>query len=343
MKISIGMTIQSGAWGGGNRFARALSGYFNGRGMEVSFDLTDPELDIILLAEPAKKLRISAYDHRDIVRYLLFRNPRCLVVHRINNTSEARDDVSKAFNRFRIQANQVADHTVFVSDWVRRMYQASGFPNRPNTLILNGADHRIWRPSTRQKPSKEKVSLVTHHWSNHPNKGFDIYKRLDQLLSQDEWKKKISFTYIGRLPEGFSFENVRHLEPISGRDLSKELANHDVYLTASRFESGGNHNLEGALCGLPLLYLNSGSMAEYCSGFGVEYSVDTFEEKLMLMLKSYRMLAERMPGFPHTADLMCQRYEKLFYEMIQNRDQIRSNRAWWKRPLWVGKTLYGKA
>ena len=40
-------------------------------------------------------------------------------------------------------------------------------------------------------------------------KGFDVYKKLDDLLSTSEWKNKIEFTYIGNLPKGFNFKNAK--------------------------------------------------------------------------------------------------------------------------------------
>ena len=39
----------------------------------------------------------------------------------------------------------------------------------------------------------------------------------------------------------------------------------------------GNHHIEGALCGLPLMYLNSGGTPEYCKDFGLEYSIENLK------------------------------------------------------------------
>ena len=346
MKISIGMNLQSGPWGGGNQFGVALTNHLRTRGDEVCHDLKSRELDLILLAEPDRKLRSCAYDHRQILGYLLFTNPHALVVHRINNTSEARDDSQRLFNRFRIDANRVADHTVFVSDWAKNCYMQSGFPEtRAHSVILNGADHHRWR-SLSQSASMGKIRLVTHHWSNNKNKGFDVYQKLDQMLAKPPWSERLAFTFIGRLPDGFSFVNAQHLEPLSGAALVNELNQHDVYLTASRHEAGGNHNLEGALCGLPLLYMDSGSMSEYCTGYGIVYSVDNLAEKLEEMVNDYAQWQERMATFPHTAERMCKNYEYLFQKLLEQRHKITARRRWWRHPWWLARTLsytnYGK-
>ncbi|MEO5333167.1 MAG: hypothetical protein H7839_14200 [Magnetococcus sp. YQC-5] len=339
MKVSIGMRIQPGPWGGGNRFGMALAGYLKAQGHEVTHDLSDTGIDIILLAEPDHRLKISAYDHGAILRYLLFVNRRAVVVHRINNTSEARDDPEKKFNQYRIQANRVADHTVFVSQWVLERYQASGFGDRPYSIILNGADHRLWCPNQQEKARQSRLKLVTHHWSGHPNKGLDVYQQLDNMLAHPPWSEQLEFTYIGRLPEGFTFRNSRHIPPMTGEPLLEALRKQDVYLTASRHEAGPNHVLEGALCGLPLLYMNSGSMAEYCSGFGLEFTQENLAETLTRMIAEHGHWVQRMERFPYTSDRMCQHYLHLFEHLMATRQEVLGMRHFWRSPRWLLRTL----
>lgn len=337
MKISIGMNLQPGAWGGGNQFGYSLTYYLRDKGFEVSFDLKSPDLDIIVLAEPDARLRISAYSHRDILRYLLLRNHRCIVVHRINNTSEARDDEAKAYNRFRINANKVADHTVFISRWVHARYVEAGFSSPYYSIILNGGDAGLWQRK-QQSERTAKLRLVTHHWSGHPKKGFDVYKKLDEMLKSSYWSQLVSFTYIGRLPDDFHFEASRYLESLSGRALVEELQNHDVYLTGSQNEAGGMHHIEGALCGLPLLYRESGALPEYCNGFGISFTAENFEQKLEEMMETYGYWADRMPDYPHTAERMCEQYYDLFVELLDRRDEILERRRLQRRPtalLWA--------
>ena len=79
MKISIGMNLQSGPWGGGNQFGQALVEYLRQQGAEVYFDLANPNLDLILLTEPRSALRISAYSDKDIIKYLLRKKPSLFI------------------------------------------------------------------------------------------------------------------------------------------------------------------------------------------------------------------------------------------------------------------------
>ncbi|MBF0272772.1 MAG: hypothetical protein HQL98_12005 [Magnetococcales bacterium] len=343
MKISIGMKLQPGPWGGGNRFGAVLTDYLRRHGHEVSHDLAADDLDVILLAEPDRKLRISAYDHADILRYLLFVNRRALVVHRINNSSEARDDPQKRFNRYRLHANRVADHTVFVSQWVRECYRDAGFGERPHTVILNGADQRLWRPAP-ESHAGERVPLriVTHHWSMNPNKGWQVYRQLDALLGGSSWSERLQFTYIGPLPKGVTLQHGRHVAPITGQPLVDELRSHDLYLTASLWEAGPNHVLEGALCGLPLLYLESGSMREYCAGFGLPYTPETLENVLTRMIGERDQWAARMAGFPLTAERMCGDYLRLFETLVAERQTVLAKRRFGSSWSWVIQTLLNR-
>ncbi|MBF0454840.1 MAG: hypothetical protein HQL72_08525 [Magnetococcales bacterium] len=343
MKVSIGMNLQSGAWGGGNMFGKALTQWLTKQGVEVSHDLKSDDLDIILLAEPQVRLKISAYGPQAILRYLHRKNPKALVVHRINNSSEARNDPQKKFNRLRIQANRVADHTVFISRWVKEGYQQSGYdrPETESTVILNGGDESLWQKKA-PAPPPTPLSLVTHHWSNDPKKGFDIYRQLDEMLVHPTWRDRISFTYIGRLPEGFQFQSARTIPPLSGEELAQELCRHDIYLTAARNEAAGMHHIEGALSGLPLLYIVSGAMPEYCHGFGLPFQPETFTQALEQMVAEYPHWAAQMDHYPFTHDRMCQNYLTLFNTLIAQRQEILARRQWWRRPVWFVKTRWGK-
>ena len=39
--------------------------------------------------------------------------------------------------------------------------------------------------------SKDKLKIVTHHWGNHWNKGFEYYKILDDHIEQNNLQEKL--------------------------------------------------------------------------------------------------------------------------------------------------------
>ena len=305
MKISIGFKLQQSPWGGGNQFGQALTDYLRGRGVQVYFDLNEPDLDIILLTKFRPQVSGTAYTDRSIFRYLISRNPNALVIHRVNECDERKK--TKTVNRALIRANACADATIFVSAWLKELLTTQGTFVKPHRVILNGSDQNIFHSQgyhSWQPP--EKLRLITHHWGTHWLKGFDIYQKLDDLLGTEKYRAKIDFTYVGQLPSGFRFHHATYIAPTQGEDLANILRKHHVYVTASRNEPGSNHQNEGALCGLPLLYIANASMPEYCQGFGVPFTPYNFEQKLDEMIATYAHWQAQMKHYSHTAGKLVQ-------------------------------------
>lgn len=340
MRISINMRLRDGPWGGGNLFGKALAAHLRAVGHVVSHDLTDPKLDVILSATPDKTGGTGTYDHRDILRYLLFRNSKAVVVHRINNSSQSRDDAALKFNKGRIYADLVADHTVFVSRWLHDRYVEAGFDEARWSVIVNGGDDRLWRPDpelTSQDrtapPEPRRVLIGTHHWSTNAKKGLDVYQRLDALLDDPAVAAKLGFVYIGNLPQGFRFRNATHVPTLSGAPLAAALRGLDGYVTASRAEAGPMHAIEAGLSGLPILHIESGALPEYVNGFGVSFTEANFEAKLWEYLGRLAELRARMGDFPLRAEAMCRRWSDLFEALLAEREALVRSRRWKRRPF----------
>lgn len=334
MKISLGMNLQSGPWGGGNQFGLTLAKFLERRGLSVSFDLRDHHLDMILLAEPRAALKISAYTDREIFEYLRRVNPRAIVMHRVNECDERKQ--TTGLNKRLISANRCADATVFVSAWLKELLLGQGMPSRSCHVILNGSDRSIFHARGYCRWDRSgPLRIVTHHWGGGWLKGFDIYERVDRLLLSERFRGKLGFTFIGNVPEGFRFVNATYVPPLHGDTLASEIRGHHVYLTASQNEPGGHHQNEGANCGLPVLYRESGSLPEYCGGFGVAFTDGNIEDKLEEMMASYEVWADRMKGYPHTSERTNEQYYNLFIELLDQREDIVRQRKWWRWPVWA--------
>ena len=211
-----------------------------------------------------------------------------------------------------LKANNVADYTIFVSSWIKNLYSKLGH-NKPSSVILSGSNTKIFnRNDFNTWDKNRKFKIVTHHWGSNWNKGFDAYKKLDDLLIDNFWSQKIEFSYIGNLPKKFNFINSKHIKPLSGMELSKELKKNNLYITGSLNEPSGNHHIEASQCGLPVLYINSGGVTEYCKEYGVEFNIDNLEEKLNYTLMNYEQLFEKMKSYPQNHIKMCQEYLALF-------------------------------
>ena len=322
MKISIGSNIVKGPWGGGNQFAINLSDYLRGKGWLVTDSLDDNDIDIIVMTEPRKSLISCKYNQKDISKYLI-KNPDTIVVHRINECDERKN--TKNVNLYLKRANKVADHTVFISAFLEGLFIRGGiFDTKNYSVIRNGADSNIFNLDNRIKWNKaEPVKMVTHHWGGNYYKGFDVYEIIDSMIGKEIDDFKIDFTYIGNLPEGFIFKNSTVLEPIKGKDLAGKIKDHHVYITASINEPGGMHHIEGAMCGLPLLFRNSGAIPEHAKGFGIMFDgPGDFEDKLKNLIKNYSHYYNKIQDYPYDSNLMCSKYERLFLELLKKKDDF---------------------
>ena len=320
MKVSIGTNIKDGPWGGGNLFAINLSNFLKSKGIEVIYDLEDDDIDIILITEPRKTSESSSFTHVDVENYLKYINFETIVIHRINECDERKN--TNYVNKYLIYANKIADETIFVSKWLRDLYIKQGIRSKVNHVVYAGANNSIFNKENFLYWDKnEKIKLVTHHWGANWNKGFNSYNKIDQLLGTAKWKNRLAFTYIGNVHKKANFENSKIIEPLSGDKLGNELKSHHLYITGSINEPSGNHHIEASQCGLPILYINSGGVSEYCKGYGVEYSDDNLELKLEELISNYDHYVEVQKNYPNSSDKMAQEFLNIFENAIENKQK----------------------
>ena len=315
MKVSIGYKEIDGPWGGGNNFRINLSKYLIEKGISVTNNLRDRNIDIIILTEPRLSSFSSSYTYREIYYYKKLVNPNVMVIHRINECDERKN--TNYMNNLLKRANIVSDHTVFVSQWLKKIHSNNDIGLDSSSVILSGADNTIFNNIGKIRWNKrEKLKIVTHHWGNDWNKGFKIYSELDELINE---QKNFEFTYIGNLPENFKFKNSNYLKPLSGLDLSEELKSHHLYLTASLNEPSGNHHIEAAQCGLPLMFINSGGIVEYCIDYGLMFEEYNFHEKLLYMVENYDKYFDKVQNYSLTSESTNKQFLDLFYKLTKEK------------------------
>jgi len=329
LKIAINYKLKKGSWGGGNQFVTSLVKASLERGFVITFDLKERDIDVILMIDPRSYTSEVTFGSFDVILYLLFRNYKTIVVHRINECDERKN--TNYINRFLRWTNYCADFTVFISSWLKNLDIYN--KHKPNRVILNGGDTNIFQVDEEISwKSDEPLKLVTHHWSPNLMKGFDVYKQIDDSLNDKEFINKIEFTYIGNLPNGFKFKNTKHIEPISGEKLGLELSKNHVYISASINEPAGMHHIEGALCGLPIIYRESGALPEYCMNYGISFKNNNYLPALNEMFLKYSELKREISFYPHTSNKMTSEYLNLFSELVFKRNEIIKNRNLFKNP-----------
>lgn len=334
MIIAINQQPYDGPWGGGNRFVQALVEGLSARGHSVVHHLSC-DVDIILMVETRMRSPNVTFGVGAILRHLV-KYPQTLVVHRINECDERKGE--KFITDRLLRANYAADFTVFVGSWLMDL---PAWKNKDRTrcdVILNGADRNIFHahgfvPWDGAGP----VRFVTHHWGYHRFKGFDVYEHIDRLLEQSKFSEHFSMSYMGRLPDGYNFKNIDHISPLDGEALAERLRGFHAYLTGSINEPGGNHQNEGASCGLPIVYRRSGCMPEYCDGFGVGYNgVADVEAALYQLRGNYAEYCAKVAEYPHTSDRMIADWITFFDRISAQKSYIASQRKIWRNiPLFL--------
>jgi glycosyltransferase involved in cell wall biosynthesis len=324
MKISIGSKLIEGPWGGGNLFVKNLANFLISNGHSVVYDLCEPDINLILLTDPRNKLLSSStFNHKEIKKYKKYINKDVKIVQRINECDERKN--TNNVNDLYLTASEIADKVIFVSSWLKDIYINLGLPENKSQVILAGADRRIFNSNNSLTwNEREKLKLVTHHWSSHELKGFDDYKKIDEMLDQEVWNQKIKFTYIGNVNENYSFNNIKIIKPLSGIKLASEIKKHHFYLTSSINEPSGNHHIEAAQCGLPIIYKSSGGIPEYCQGFGIEY-LDDVEEAVQKAIKNYKSYKSQIKKYPNDSLQMSREFMEIFENLIEEIDKNEAN------------------
>jgi len=297
---------KKGPYGGAGHFVTNFMNFLEKKGHKVLFKL-HKSIDLIFIISNSEFLYKKKT--KSVINYKK-KNQDVKIIHRINNCDKRKN--TKNIDKLIFNSNKIADETVFLSEWLARYFIEKGF-NRDYHVIYNGCNPEIFYPAAEKKKLKEPINLITHHWSNHWMKGFDIYNEIDILLNK---RDDLNFTYIGNYNEIFKPKNIKLIPPLSGIDLGKELRKADIYITASRWEPGANHNIEGARCGLPVLYhRDGGSTKEVSKSYGLEFhDIPSLQDSIDKIIKSYNEFRNKIPYDFLSSDMCCEEY----YELIQS-------------------------
>lgn len=311
--IAFNMFPAAGPWGGSSPFVTQLSAFLKWRGFEVGYKLT-PKVDVIILIDPRTDLQNKSFGLEEIAA-VKARRPQVRVLHRINECDQRKNTLF--MDDLLAEANRLADVTVFISEWLKDYHARRWFdPARPHRVIYNGADPRIFHPIGASPFKKDGVfRLVTHHWSDNPLKGFPVYQQVDHLLADGELPAT-EFWIIGRWPRDIQWKKARTFPPTQGVDLADKLRSCQAYVTASLWEPCGMHHVEGAQCGLPLLYHeDGGGIVEAGKKYGIAFR-DNLREAILALRAGYG--AYRTGLFNHwpSGDRMCLDYIEVIQKLL---------------------------
>ena len=253
MKIFINRRPVEGPWGGGNLFVEALYEYLPLFGHQIVSSLQDNP-GIVFIQNPVKdSLGVGIKEAIEYKNY----NKSVKLVHRVNECDIRKNTFG--LDNFLRECSKYTNQTIFVSNWMKDYHLEKGWFCKDNRVVYNGVNKEHFK--LQPKIQNGKINLVTHHWSNNPMKGFDIYEAIDRWVGN---RDDFTFTYIGR--ENGTFSNTNVISPLAGKALGEELGKYDLYISASRFDPGPNHIIEAISCGLPLfVHKDGGGSVEFSS------------------------------------------------------------------------------
>jgi len=305
MNICIAHKIVKGPWGGGNSFTEQLTLFLAKRGHYVVNDFV-PELDVIMLIDP----RPSETHTFQMAMEYKEKFPNVKIIHRINDTDKARPYAPPVREKYFLEINKKTDHTIFISEWVRDYYVSLGFdPEHSHSVVINGCSSEYYYPQ--ENVIGNPVKLITHHWSDGPLKGFDVYNYIDQII-QDQ--PSLEFTYLGRYNREYQPKNINLIAPQEPKEIGNILRNHDMYITGARWEACGMHHIEAARCGLPILYHeDGGAVPEVCKKHGVGFSdTESMFRGMQDLIDNYSKYRDNIDYDYLSMDRCCEEYEKVF-------------------------------
>lgn len=321
MKVAIGIKLKSGSSGGGNQFGALLIDYLKRNNVDVVNTLDARDVDIILLTDSREQSLSRTFGPLDIMKYIRKINKKSLVVQRVNECDERKGTIT--VNKQIYLAGSISDHTVYISRWLRDLFVKQGpKPDIPYSIINNGADKNIFVFRRKFLPKDGKVKIVTHHFSRNTMKGWDVYLKLDKMLKEDSFGSKFEFHYIGKPPDFVKTDNIIYHDYCNKEELADKLNDNHIYLSASINEPAGMHHIEAALCGVPLLYRDSGALPEYCREFGVSFNgPDDVREALAKLIGEYEKYSKKMNSYDNDGENMCSEYFELFKRLLGEVDK----------------------
>jgi glycosyltransferase involved in cell wall biosynthesis len=311
--VAFNMRPTNGPWGGSSTFVSQMADYLRHRGYNVRYNLHG-RIDLVMLIDPRDDLENKTFGMDEILEYKKY-HPPVKILHRINECDQRK--ATDFMDKLLAKANDVADCTAFIAEWLRDYHTARWFDkNRKHTCIYNGADPRVFHPIGNIPYQIGKTfRIVTHHWSNNWLKGFETYQEIDNLISRGELPG-VEFWVIGQWPETIRWKATKTFPPSSGYALGSLLRQCHAYVTASKWEPGGMHHVEGAQCGLPLIYHeDGGGIVEAGRKYGISFRQNV-GEAIVQARSAYDELRGRVFRYMPSGDRMCHAYADLIQEIL---------------------------
>ena len=313
MTVAINMLPTWGPWGGSSVFVHQVAACLKRRGCKVQYNLKGV-VDAIIIVDPRADLEGKAFGLDEIQNYKQT-HPEVQVLHRINECDKRKG--TNFIDKQLHEANKMADHTVFISEWLQQYFIERWFDvSYPHSVIYNGADPAIYHAIGQNRyRNGMTLRIITHHWSDNIMKGFPVYEHVDRLIAEGVLKD-VELWVIGRWPKSIRWRSAKTCPPASGRKLAGLIRQCHAHITASLWEPCGMHHVEAAQCGLPIIYHeDGGGIVEAGKRYGIPFR-DHPEKAIEELRANYEEYRSKVLRKAPDGDRMAMDYADIIYGLV---------------------------
>jgi|CXWL01.1.fsa_nt_gi glycosyltransferase involved in cell wall biosynthesis len=323
MKVLMNFKKAWGLSGGASSFLSTLQNRLKREGL-VFTDRIEENFDIALLNALTDGLSLN-----EVRRIHAKKRP---VIHRkvgyrVSGSPDMREMTDGVVwgDKLQVEFSPYIHHTVFQSQYSRDVFLSSGFVG-DYSVIHNGVDTGIFNQTVGSGlfgmgsrcdraywdgASVFRLAIVT--WSKDENKGFAEYCLFDEALDR---LPNVEIWFIGRCPDAVRFRNIKTFSARGKRRLAALLKQCHGFVQMARWETCSNALIEAINCGLPAIYVDSGSNREIAADYGVVYQGSP-EAAIDALQTHYSLLAERVKSNPFSIDHAAQSYVSMIERVMR--------------------------
>ncbi len=258
--------------GGVTSFRLKFENGLRARGVDVTYDLSEPAEAVLVLAGTRHLLSLRRARQRGarIVQRLDGLN----WVHRVRwaglryTVRAIYGNANLSFIRARL-----ADHVIYQSQFIKHWWEEWYRPTfTPSSVILNGVDLTRYTPQgLHERPSSHyRMLVVEGSMAGAQNAGLLHAARLADMLSK---KFKIELTIVGRVDERTKSKlrdetafRIRFMDTITREQIPWMMRSSHLLFSAEVNPPCPNSVIEALACGLPVVGFYTGSLPELVQG-----------------------------------------------------------------------------
>ena len=296
--------------GGVTSFRLKFENGLRARGVDVTYDLSEPAEAVLVLAGTRHLLALRKARRRGM--RIVQRLDGLNWVHRVR-WAGLRYTVRAIYGNanLRFIRSRLADQVIYQSQFIKHWWDEWYRPTlTPSSVILNGVDLTRYTPQgLHERPSNHyRMLVVEGSMAGAQNAGLLHAARLADMLSK---KFKIELTIVGRVDERTKNKlrdetafRIRFMDTITREQIPWMMRSSHLLFSAEVNPPCPNSVIEALACGLPVIGFYTGSLPELVQGDAgrlVPYGADQWK------------LQE--PDIPMLAEVAA--------EVLQNQSQFR--------------------